>query len=64
MKRVKAVRVSIGELAGVDIPSLESEKTVPLNRYGDPCPECGGYRLAATGGTEMKVVDILEASDG
>lgn len=94
VKRVKAVRVSIGELAGVDIPSLEfawtsvrkggpaenatleierprgeawclaCEKTVPLKRYGDPCPECGGYRLAATGGTEMKVVDILEAADG
>lgn len=94
VKRVKAVRVSIGELAGVDIPSLEfawdsvrkggpaegavleidrprgeawclaCEKTVPLARYGDPCPDCGGYRLAATGGTEMRVVDILEASDG
>ncbi len=68
VKRVKAVRVSIGELAGVDIPSLEfawtsvrkggpaenaaleierprgeawclaCEKTVPLKRYGDPCP--------------------------
>ena len=80
MKRVKAVRVSIGELAGVDIPSLEFAWTSvrkggpaenaaleierPRKRYGDPCPECGGYRLAATGGTEMKVVDILEASDG
>lgn len=94
VKRVKAVLVSIGELAGVDIPSLEfawtsvrkggpaenaaleierprgeawcltCEKTVPLKRYGDPCPDCGGYRLAATGGTEMKVVDILEAADG
>ena len=93
VKRVKTVRVSIGELAGVDIPSLEfawksvrkegsaaeaeleidrprgeawclqCAKTVPLARYGDPCPHCGGFQLAATGGTEMRVVDILEAAD-
>ena len=28
-----------------------------------PCPDCGGYQLAATGGTEMRVIDILEAPD-
>lgn len=90
VKRVKAVRVSIGELAGVDIPSLEfawesvrkggpaaeaaleierpegaawcldCEDTVPLKHYGDPCPKCGGYKLAATGGTDMRVIDIVE----
>lgn len=95
VKRVKTVRVSIGELAGVDVPSLEfawesvrkggpaagarleierpegrawcldCEDTVPLKRYGDPCPKCGGYKLAATGGTDMRVVDIVEdAADG
>ena len=88
--RVKKVRVAIGELAGVDIPSLEfawvsvrkggpaaeatleierpkgeawcldCAKTVPLERYGDPCPFCGGYRLAATGGTEMRVLELIE----
>lgn len=88
--RVKKVRVAIGELAGVDIPSLEfawvsvrkggpaaeatleierpkgeawcldCAKTVPLARYGDPCPFCGGYRLAATGGTEMRVLELIE----
>ena len=34
-------------------------KTVPLKQYGDPCPDCGGYRLIANGGTEMRVVDIV-----
>lgn len=34
-------------------------KTVPLKQYGNPCPECGGYRLIANGGTEMRVVDIV-----
>ena len=93
VRHVKTVRVSIGELAGVDIPSLEfawqsvrkggvaqnaeleidrprgeawclhCQKTIPLHRYGDPCPDCGGYQLAATGGTEMRVIDILEAPD-
>lgn len=94
VKRVKTVRVSIGELAGVDLPSLQfawesvrrggpaegaaleierpageawcldCEETVPLKRYGDPCPKCGGYRLAATGGTDMRVVDIVEDLSG
>ena len=75
VRHVKTVRVSIGELAGVDIPSLEfawqsvrkggvaqnaeleierprgeawclqCQKTIPLHRYGDPCPDCGGKRL-------------------
>ena len=61
VRHVKTVRVSIGELAGVDIPSLEfAWQSV---RKGDPCPDCGGYQLAATGGTEMRVIDILEAPD-
>lgn len=34
-------------------------KTVPLKRYGDPCPLCGGFKLTATGGTEMRVVDLV-----
>lgn len=34
-------------------------KIVPLKQYGDPCPDCGGYRLIANGGTEMRVVDIV-----
>ena len=90
VERVKKVRVAIGELAGVDIPSLEfawvsvrrggpadaaeleierpkgeawcldCSKTVPLARYGDPCPYCGGYKLTATGGTEMRVLELIE----
>ncbi len=90
VKRVKSVRIAVGELAGIDIPSLEfawqsvrkggpaetaelvvdrppgtawcmrCSKTVPLRRYGDPCPDCGSHELAATGGTEMRVVDLLE----
>lgn len=90
VKRVKSVRIAVGELAGVDIPSLQFAwesvkkggpadkaalvierppgeawcmscgKTVPLKRYGDPCPFCGGFQLAATGGTDMRVLDLIE----
>lgn len=38
-------------------------KTVPLKRYGDPCPLCGGYKLTATGGTEMRVLDLVGQDD-
>lgn len=71
--RVKEVRIEVGELAGVDISSLEfawvsvtrggpaegsrlvierprgeawcldCAKTVPLTKYGDPCPVCGAF---------------------
>ena len=78
VRHVKTVRVSIGELAGVDIPSLEfawqsvrkggvaqnaeleierpngeawclqCQKNIPLHRYGDPCPDCGGRGYVVT----------------
>ncbi len=38
---------------------MDCAKTVPLPRYGEPCPFCGGYHLTATGGTELKVLDIV-----
>lgn len=38
-------------------------ETVPLHRYGDPCPKCGGYQMTATGGDELKVTGIVEALD-
>ncbi|MDY3114470.1 MAG: hydrogenase maturation nickel metallochaperone HypA [Sutterella sp.] len=93
VNRIKSVRVSIGELAGVDIPSLQfawssvtqngpaqgatltieqpegtawcmnCSKTVPLHKYGDACPHCGGYVLTATGGTDMRVVDFVPIDD-
>ena len=95
IRQVSEVRIAVGELAGVDIPSLEfawksvtrggaaegaslvierpkgeawcldCSKTVPLPRSGRPCPLCGGFHLAATGGTEMRVIDFVPAdADG
>ena len=81
--RVASVRVAVGQLAGVDIPSLEfawrsvtmtgpltgaklvveRPETVPLGRFGDACPKCGGFRLIPNGGTELKVLDFVPAED-
>lgn len=37
-------------------------KTVPMERLGDACPECGGYQLRVNGGKEFRVSEI-ELSD-
>jgi hydrogenase nickel incorporation protein HypA/HybF len=29
----------------------------------DPCPRCGGHQLQATGGTELRVLDLLVHDD-
>ena len=41
----------------------DCNKTVPLKRYGDPCPIGKGYRLIANGGTEMRVIDIVPGNE-
>ena len=38
---------------------MDCSLEVPLKRYGEACPHCGGYHLTATGGTELKVIDIV-----
>ncbi|MDL2338704.1 MAG: hydrogenase maturation nickel metallochaperone HypA [Burkholderiaceae bacterium] len=32
---------------------------VVIEQRGNPCPQCGGYQLQPTGGTELRVVDML-----
>jgi hydrogenase nickel incorporation protein HypA/HybF len=34
-------------------------ETVPVNALYDACPKCGSYQVQATGGTEMRVKDLL-----
>jgi hydrogenase nickel incorporation protein HypA/HybF len=34
-------------------------ETVVVNALYDPCPRCGSYQVQATGGTEMRVMDLL-----
>lgn len=32
---------------------------VEIAERGRPCPHCGGYQLQVTGGTELRVMDLL-----
>ena len=38
---------------------LACSATVVLNQRGDACPQCGSYQLQPTGGTELRVVDMM-----
>lgn len=33
-------------------------ETVAIARLYDPCPRCGSYQVQATGGTEMRVLEL------
>ena len=33
--------------------------TVAIAQRGDGCPLCGGYQVQPTGGTELRVVDMM-----
>lgn len=33
-------------------------KTVPMTEVFGDCPQCGGYQLQVTGGTEMRVKEL------
>ena len=34
-------------------------ETVAVAALYDPCPRCGSYQVQATGGTEMRVKDLI-----
>lgn len=38
---------------------LQCGDTVEIGALYDACPRCGGYQVQATGGTEMRVKDLL-----
>ncbi|MBS1190888.1 MAG: hypA [Rhodocyclaceae bacterium] len=49
-------------LAILDVPGagwcMACSATVPLQEVFGTCPQCGGYQVQATGGTEMRVKEI------
>jgi hydrogenase nickel incorporation protein HypA/HybF len=87
--QVKAIRLEIGALSGVEIEALSfcldvvlrhsvadgarlelqrlpgqgqclaCGNTVEISALYDACPDCGSYQVHATGGTEMRVKDLL-----
>lgn len=59
-------RGSVAEGARVELERLPGQgfclacaETVPVTALYDACPKCGGYQVQATGGTEMRVKDLL-----
>lgn len=58
-------RHTLAEGARLEIIATEGEgrcpdchKTVKLAERYDPCPECGGFPVEITGGTEMRVKEL------
>jgi hydrogenase nickel incorporation protein HypA/HybF len=37
--------------------------TVAIAARGDPCPQCGSWQLTPTGGTELKVRELIVHDD-
>ena len=42
---------------------LPCSVSVTISQRGDACPHCGGYQLQPTGGTELRVIDMLVEDD-
>ena len=42
---------------------MACSQTVSLTERGAACPVCEGYQLQPTGGTELRVIDMLVADD-
>lgn len=42
---------------------LSCSATVTFEQRGDACPHCGSYQLQPTGGTALRVVDMLVEDD-
>ena len=88
-RRVTALRLEAGRLAGVEVRALRfalesiapetclqgasiaidepagqawclpCSASVALAQRGDACPHCGSHQLQATGGTELRVVEMM-----
>ncbi len=37
---------------------MQCAKTVPIGDRLEPCPDCGGYQLEITAGTDMRVKEL------
>ena len=51
-------RIDIEEPPG-EAWCMDCGLTVQIAQRGDACTHCAGYRLQPTGGTELKVIDML-----
>lgn len=56
--------VAKGAILEIDRPCgqawcMDCSQSVPLSAHGQPCPKCGGFHLTATGGHELRVIDLI-----
>ena len=42
---------------------MDCAQAVPMRELHDACPHCGGHQLQATGGTELRVVELMVHDD-
>lgn len=42
---------------------LRCSTTVQIQTRADPCPLCGGHQIQPTGGSELRVVDLIVHDD-
>lgn len=59
---LEGARIEIDEPPG-QAWCLICSKLISIKERGDACGHCGGYQLQATGGTELRVVDLLVDDD-
>ena len=55
---LEGARIEIDEPPGVAW-CMACSASVEIASRADPCPRCGGWPLAPTGGTELKVRDLV-----
>ncbi|MBA3057243.1 MAG: hydrogenase maturation nickel metallochaperone HypA [Gammaproteobacteria bacterium] len=55
---LQQARIDIDEPSG-QAWCLPCGETIAIKQRGDACPLCGLYQLQATGGTELRVVEML-----
>ena len=53
----QGARLEIITLPGVGW-CMACEKKVPMTEVFGACPQCGGYQMQVTGGTEMRVKEL------
>jgi hydrogenase nickel incorporation protein HypA/HybF len=60
------LKESVAEGARLELEKISGQgyclgcgETVPVNALYEACPKCGSYQVQATGGTEMRVKDLL-----
>lgn len=59
---LEGAQIQIDEPAGTAW-CLRCACSVTIHSRADACPHCGGHQIQATGGTDLKVLDLLVHDD-